>query len=478
MNDSWKNWEGQVADAQFHLRRHLGGTDRTAVFLTEFGEGEPHQAAIKLIPADPDTAETQLSRWRQAAKLSHANLVRIFQAGRCRLGDRNMLYVVTEYAAEDLSQILPRRPLTAAETRDMLAPILDALAYLQSNGFVHGRVKPSNIMAVEEQLKISSDGLCRAGRPNGARVKPGPYDAPEFSNGAASPSGDVWALGMTVVEGLTQRLPVWEHLRDDEPSLPENLPAEFHDLARQCLHRDPVRRWTVADIGRWLQPAAPMPAIPEWREPAPHSATAPAKTSNRRYLIPIAAMVLLLVAMLAGPKIFTRHTDAEPAAPAPATNAQTSRADLQPASQPKPTASESQPPATTPPATKSEPAATPPAPAPANSAPAPVATNAAPVKGEVAEQVVPDISAKARSSIEGKVRVSVRVHADPSGKVVGATFDSYGPSKFFAEKAHEAALRWKFFPPTVNGQNVASDWLLHFEFTNSGATVHPAQVGQ
>jgi len=486
MTESWKAYEGQVADAQFHLRRYLGGSDHAAVFLTELGEGQVHQAqqaAIKLIPAEPDSAETQISRWRQAAKLSHPNLLRIFQAGRCRLGDRNMLYVVTEYAAEDLSQILPQRPLTASETRDMLGPILDALAYLHMNGFVHGHIKPANIMAVDEQLKISSDGLCRAGRPTACRSKPGTYDAPEFPSSVASPAGDVWALGMTLVEGLTQRLPTWEHIREEEPSLPDNLPPEFRDLARHCLHRDPVRRWIVADLTRWLQPAtvAPTP-VAQRREPAAQPAAAANKYMNWRYLLPAGAMAAILIAMLAGPKLFTGHMEAQPAA------SEDARLSVQPASQPHAAPQEAPPPEAKKPKLKIEAVAAAPAPAPGPAAaPAPISAKPpAPaskpagetVKGEVLEQVLPQISEKARGSIEGRVHVSVRVSVDPSGKVIGAVFDSHGPSKYFAEQANTAAMRWKFFPPTVNGQNVPSEWILRFEFTSSGTTVHPSQAGQ
>jgi TonB family protein len=481
MTESWKDFEGQVADAQFHLRRYLGGSDYVAVFLTELGEGQTQQAAIKLSPADPDAAETQLSRWRQAAKLSHPNLLRIFQAGRCRLGERNMLYVVTEYAAEDLSQILPQRPLTASETRDMLGPILDALSYLHLNGFVHGHIKPANIMAVDEQLKISSDGLCRAGRPSAGRSKPGPYDAPEFPSSVASPSGDIWALGMTLVEGLTQRLPTWEHIREEEPSLPDNLPPEFRDLARHCLHRDPVRRWTVVDLTRWLQPAAAAPTpVAQQRESASRPTASARKYTNWRYVVPAGAMAVLVIAMLAGPKLFTGHMEARPAV------SENARPAVRPASQPKATRHEAPMPEAKKPEPKIEAAAPapppPPAPAPAPISAKPAASASKPaggiVKGEVLEQVLPQISEKARGSIEGKVRVSVRVRVDPSGKVVGAVFDSRGPSKYFAEQANNAALRWKFFPATVNGQNVPSEWILQFEFTKSGTTVHPSQAGQ
>ncbi len=69
-----------------------------------------------------------------------------------------------EYAEEDLSQILPERPLTPGEAREMLDPVLDALSYLHEKGFVHGHFKPSNIMVVDDQVKLSCDNLEVAGR--------------------------------------------------------------------------------------------------------------------------------------------------------------------------------------------------------------------------------------------------------------------------------------------------------------------------
>src|SRR5713226_948777 len=117
MTEAWKQWEGQIVNGEFHLRQYLGGGEHSAVFLTEHGDREPQKAAIKLIQADPESAELQLVRWELAAKLSHSHLIRLFQMGRCQLGDMGLLYIVMEYADEDLSQILPQRPLTPAEAR-------------------------------------------------------------------------------------------------------------------------------------------------------------------------------------------------------------------------------------------------------------------------------------------------------------------------------------------------------------------------
>ena len=60
-------------------------------------------------------AEAQLSAWEAAAKFSHPHIIRLFQAGRCKLDNAYYLYLVMEYADEDLSQVLPIRSLTAEE---------------------------------------------------------------------------------------------------------------------------------------------------------------------------------------------------------------------------------------------------------------------------------------------------------------------------------------------------------------------------
>ena len=61
MTKDWKQWEGQLVNGEFHLRQYLGGSDHSAVFLTERGGGEPQKAAIKFILDAGDT-EVQLAR--------------------------------------------------------------------------------------------------------------------------------------------------------------------------------------------------------------------------------------------------------------------------------------------------------------------------------------------------------------------------------------------------------------------------------
>jgi TonB family protein len=291
MSESWKQWEGQIVDARFLLRRYLGSSEHSAVFLTERGI-PPQKVAIKFVQFAAPDAELQLFRWKYAAKLSHPHLLRLFEFGRCRLGDFDLLYVVMEHADENLSQFLAQRPLTPAEARDVLTPTLQALAFLHGQSLVHGYVRPSNILAIEDQLKLSSDGISSAADHAEQSLVPAaepqqsvsaaslrhasPYDPPEIAKGIISPAGDIWSLGLTLVEALTQHLPASPAGVPQDSVVPDTLPAVYQDIARHCLHRDPQRRWTVVEIGARLNPG---PSAPSASAAKPSSAPSPAQVA-------------------------------------------------------------------------------------------------------------------------------------------------------------------------------------------------------
>jgi TonB family protein len=265
MSDVWKQWEGQLADNKFPLHHFLAATNHSAVFLTQLPDPQPRQAAIKFISADDPTAGQQLAVWNQVAKLSHPSLLRLFHWGRCRLEGMSLLYVVMECAEENLGQILPQRPLTPDETRDMLNPVVDVLAYLHSKFYVHSHIKPSNLLAVGDQLKLSSDTICPITQPREALREPDAYDAPEVASSPAkpsTPSSDVWSLGVTLVEALTQAAPALPFDVTAEPIVPNSLPQPFLDIARHALRRDPTDRWAAAQIAARLSGVAEPVAAP------------------------------------------------------------------------------------------------------------------------------------------------------------------------------------------------------------------------
>jgi TonB family protein len=350
--------------------------------------------------------------------------------GRCRLEKRDVLYLVMEYAEEDLSQVVGTRALTPGECRQMLPPVLDALGYIHRKGFVHGHIKPSNIMAVGEQVKISCDGLVLAGEPSTQLGTPSVYDPPETATEGLSPAGDVWSLGMLVVEVLTRKVPVLEAGRK-EPLLPAAAPRPLLDVVRHALRLDRSRRWTVSEIAARLAPANPMPSV--------HIGAAPQEASWRpRHIWAVLALALVAVAVFAG----LRYRHSSPVQQHPAS-----------AEAPPPVVAATPVPAAAAPVA---PVAVAPAPVAKTVSPAPVAVTPA-----VLHKVLPRVPQSARDTITGTVRVRVRVRVDHNGNVARAAFDAFGPSKYFARLSMQAARQWKFTPASPH---VPREWLLRFEY--------------
>lgn len=454
MSETWKQWEGQTVNGEFPLLAYLGGSRHSAVFVTRPKGGSPERAAIKLVRADPGNPENQLHRWKKAAELSHPNLLRIYASGRCEIDGTLLLYVVMDAAEEDLSQILPERTLTPEEARQLIPPVLDALDYIHGRGLVHGRLRPSNILATGDRVMVSADTL----RASSERV-PSPdvwsaFDPPEGSTERLTAAADVWSLAVTLVQALTQQRPLFHPAEPAAPSLPEHTPEPFREIARHCLLVDPQQRWSIADVRAALQPKSARVANGAARLPArSEAAGGESKGGSRLWLWLLAAIVLigLIVWIMRGSG--GSRTSSVPSAPA---ESQTQKAG--PPSEPIPEAA-------------SRPAAA----VESNVKKAPPPTPAGSAKGAVLQEVMPQIAASARRTIDGKIRVVVRVDVDASGHVTEATLVSPGPSKYFARTAEEAARQWTFTPPQAGGQALASQWTLRFGFRRSGTEVSSAQ---
>jgi serine/threonine protein kinase len=443
MFEDGKQWEGKVVNGVFPLRQYLGGSDRSAVYLTEIGGENPRKAAIKLVEANIADADIQLARWRFAGKLSHPHLLQIHEVGSCKLGEDELLFVVTEYADETLSQILPQRALTAQEARELLNPTLQALTYIHQNGFAHGHLKPSNILVVGEQLKLSSDALCRIGAPYTSGSKPSAYEAPEASNEGFTPAGDVWSLAVTLTEALTQRLPAWTDRLQGEPSIPSSMPEPFAGIAKHSLLRDPRSRWTIAAISARLAQPAAVPQQPVQKQKAmqakPSATTGKPRRDISTWVYAGAMIAAIAIAVLLASLLRRGHTpQPSPAAPAVTRSAKPS-ANLGKSRRPAQSVH------TIPSSSTSD---------------------------QVVRQVVPDVPEKALQTIRGKIRITVRVHVDEAGNVARAEFTNRGPSRYFANQAMEAAQTWKF----AQGQTASRAWFLQFVFERSGVTVQPRQI--
>jgi TonB family protein len=304
-------------------------------------------------------------------------------------------------------------------------------------------------MAVADELKLSSDSV-HAVSESGGRPPLSPFDAPEIAMGAMSRAADIWSLGVTLVRCLSPGRQARENYNPIEQGIAQTIPEPFRHIARECLRPDPKARCKLADIREWLRPAAIIPAAVQGSQgrPAP----------SPKIWAAIAAIVLVVAIVAVR---WATHGKQETPAPTSSQPSVSGNISTQPsASVHAPAATPVHVPAAAPPVAKP----------PAHSVETPAAESA------IVQRVIPDIPASARNTIQGKIRVAVRVAVSPAGEVTNATFVSPGPSKYFANKALEAARRWKFKPPETTGQAASNEWMLRFQFGRGGTEVIPTEL--
>ncbi len=342
MSDVWAKLEGHTVNGVYPLLRHLGTTNHSVVFLTESAKLGRPELALKLLPAVPALAELQLARWRASAALLHSHLIQIFDAGQVQIGGRHFLYVVTEYADQNLAQLLERRALTEDETREMLEPVLHALAFLHEKRLVQGRLKPSNVLVVGDQIKLASDTIRPVSDTGRASRVTSAYVPPEASEGTRNASSDVWALGVTLCEALTRQQP--SNLHEGETMLPSDLSPVFRGVVARSLQRRARNRPTVKELQVWSRGAqlvaslsasgkhrvladagdSMLEVIGESDQPIPASGPARA-TGERRWMGLVLAVILGALALFVLGWAAIRSSGPSPARAAPDTVIQRAR---------------------------------------------------------------------------------------------------------------------------------------------------------
>jgi TonB family protein len=281
---------------------------------------------------------------------------------------------------------------------------------------------------------------------------------------------------MLLVEVFTQNPPARDSEGTAAPVVPPTLPSPFFDIARNCLRKDPRRRWILSDIALGLQ-ALPKPESHETQEqkvPRQQTSEHGTKSVNLPKTISISAIALILVLLIALPEVRKREGKLQPGVSTsnvvaflpetttgdqigaiPATKsidaAKTNSAGSDPSFL------ERQSPSSEKPST-------------------PHTANP-----DVVNQVLPDVPQSARDTIRGTVRVGVRVSVDSSGSVQDVALDEPGPSTYFANLAVRAARQWRFRALSVN-EDAPHEWMLWFAFSTddvkavakrSGHSPHP-----
>lgn len=154
---------------------------------------------------------------RAAAKLSHPNVVSVFDQGQDREGANSRPYIVMEYVeGETLRDVLNREaPMPPSRALEIMEPVLAALAAAHNAGLVHRDVKPENVLISDPgQIKVADFGLAKAvssqtnTATQGLLIGTVSYLPPELvMSGQADARSDVYSAGVVLFELLTSRKP-------------------------------------------------------------------------------------------------------------------------------------------------------------------------------------------------------------------------------------------------------------------------------
>jgi len=311
---------GRLLDGRYRVESRIARGGMASVYLA-MDVRLDRTVAVKVmhrsLAEDPSFVQRFIGEAKSVARLSHPNVVQVFDQGI----DGEHVYLSMEYVpGRTLRDVLRERGrLPAREALEIMIPVLAALAAAHRAGFVHRDIKPENVLIADDgRVKVVDFGLAKAIEGSHHQTRTGfmigtvAYMSPEqVTDGKADARSDVYAAGITLFELLTGRQPyasdspmsvAYKHVHENVPppsSVVPGLPAEIDRLVLDATAKNPDDRPADAgallvaavEVHRSLPPdGAPVPdADAPTRlvdlEAAGGAADAPAETGPNRTMI-------------------------------------------------------------------------------------------------------------------------------------------------------------------------------------------------
>jgi eukaryotic-like serine/threonine-protein kinase len=261
--------EGRILDGRYRLGSLLGVGGMARVYLASDWVLE-RQVAVKVLSPpfaqDPVFVERFRREARAAARVSHPNVVAVFDSG----SDAGEHYLVMEYVAgQSLAELLADQGrLAPRRAAELGVEVCAALAAAHAQGLVHRDVKPANVLVgAEGRVKVADFGIVKAAATvtltgNGTVLGTAAYLSPEQAQGGpVDARSDLYSLGCVLYELVTGAPPfgsgadsspvavATRHLHQPpEPPSAHNpqVDASLDAVVLTALAKDPARRYQSA----------------------------------------------------------------------------------------------------------------------------------------------------------------------------------------------------------------------------------------
>ncbi|SFF55687.1 MULTISPECIES: protein kinase domain-containing protein [unclassified Curtobacterium] len=259
----------------------FGGRYQLSSRVAIGGMGEVWQAtdlvigrtvALKILKdeylGDPGFLERFRAEARHAALVNHEGIANVFDYGE----EDGSAYLVMELVpGEALSTMIEREhTLPVDKVLDIVAQTANALQAAHAVGLVHRDIKPGNLLITPDgRVKITDFGIARIAdqvplTATGQVMGTVQYLSPEQASGhPASPSTDIYSLGIVAYECLAGRRPftgesqvaiAMAHINEQPPALPGDIPEPVSALVMSCIAKKPADRpATAANLARAAQ---------------------------------------------------------------------------------------------------------------------------------------------------------------------------------------------------------------------------------
>ncbi|GGV69273.1 serine/threonine-protein kinase PksC [Streptomyces griseoloalbus] len=283
-----------LAGGRYQLRDLLGQGGMASVHLA-YDSVLDRQVAIKTLHTELGREQAFRERFRReaqsVAKLTHTNIVSVFDTGEDDVDGMTTPYIVMEYVEgrplgslldEDVRQ---QGAMPADKALKITADVLAALEISHEMGLVHRDIKPGNVMMTKRGVvKVMDFGIARAMQSGvtsmtqtGMVVGTPQYLSPEQALGrGVDARSDLYSVGIMLFQLVTGRLPfdadsplaiAYAHVQEEPPtasSINRALPPAVDALITRALKKNPNERFPSAEAmrGECLRVAQSFHAAP------------------------------------------------------------------------------------------------------------------------------------------------------------------------------------------------------------------------